>query len=146
MLITMTDITPKKSKKKYPTLCIRLNTSLRSHLDNAALVHGITRGEFVRRILSEHFSNPTFVTRDRDSRGSRIPAGAPNAGQFTETPNYTLSKAVRIHEMRHDIQQGPSGPFTDLSLFAKGANGPAGPFTDLFSTEKGFTQQGTTGP
>jgi hypothetical protein len=131
MLITMTDITPKKSKKKYPMLCIRLNTSLRSHLDNAALVHGITRGEFVRRILSEHFSNPTFVTRDRDSRGSRIPAGYPNAGQFTETP---------------DTKQGPSGPFTDLSLFAKGTNGPAGPFTDLFSTEKGFTQQGTTGP
>ena len=114
MLITMTDITPKKSKKKYPTLCIRLNTSLRSHLDNAALVHGITRGEFVRRILSEHFSNPTFVTRDRDSRGSRIPAGAPNAGQFTETP---------------DTKQGTSGSFTDLSLFAKGANGPAGPNT-----------------
>jgi len=131
MLITMTDITPKKSKKKYPMLCIRLNTSLRSHLDNAALVHGITRGEFVRRILSEHFSNPTFVTRDRDSRGSRIPAGYPDAGQFTETP---------------DTKQGPSGPFTDLSLFVKGANGPAGPFTDLFSTEKGFTQQGTTGP
>lgn len=110
----MTDITPGKSKKKYPTLCVRINTPLRSHLDNAALVHGITRGEVVRRILAEHFSNPTFVTRNLDAYRSRIPVGAPNAGQFTETP---------------DTKQGPSGPFTDLSLFAKGANGPAGPFT-----------------
>jgi len=123
----MTDTTVSKSKKKYPTLCIRLNNSLRSHLDNATLVHGITRGEVVRRILAEHFSNPTFVTRNLDAYRSRIPAGAPNAGQFTETPNDTLSASIRIHEMGHDVRQGPSGPFTDLSLFAKGANGPAGP-------------------
>jgi hypothetical protein len=116
----MTDITPGKSKKKYPTLCIRLNNSLRSHLDNATLVHGITRGEVVRRILTEHFSNPTFVTRNLDAYRSRIPSGAPNAGQFTETP---------------DTRQGPSGPFTDLSLFAKGANGPAGPNTHQPKTE-----------
>ena len=125
----MTDITPGKSKKKYPTLCIRLNNSLRSHLDNATLAHGITRGEVVRRILTEHFSNPTFVTRNLDAYRSRIPAGAPNAGQFTETPDYALSSAVRIHEMGHDIQQGTSGPFSDLSQTAKGANGPAGPNT-----------------
>ena len=125
----MTDITLGKSKKKYPTLCVRINTPLRSHLDNAAFVHGITRGEVVRRILTEHFSNPTFVTRNLDAYRSRIPVGAPNAGQFTETPNDTLSASIRIHEMGHDVRQGPSGPFTDLSLFAKGANGPAGPTT-----------------
>jgi hypothetical protein len=104
----MTDTTVSKSKKKYPTLCVRINTSLRSHLDNAALVHGITRGEVVRRILAEHFSNPTFVNRNLDAQRPRIPAGAPNAGQFTETPDYALSNAVRIHEMGHDIQQGTS--------------------------------------
>ena len=125
----MTDITPGKSKKKYPTLCVRINTPLRSHLDNAAFVHGITRGEVVRRILTEHFSNPTFVTRSLDAQRPRVPAGAPNAGQFTETPDYALSNAVRIHEMGHDIQQGTSGPFSDLSQTARGANGPAGPNT-----------------
>jgi hypothetical protein len=104
-LITMTDITLGKSKKKYPTLCVRINAPLRSHLDNAAFVHGITRGEVVRRILTEHFSNPTFVTRNLGSYQSR---------SSIETP---------------DTRQGPSGPFTDLSLFAKGANGPAGPTT-----------------
>ena len=30
--------------------------------------------------------------------------------------------------------------------FIKTQQGPTGPFTDLFSAEKGFTQQGTTGP
>ena len=125
----MTDITPSKSKKKYPTLCIRLNTSLRSHLDNAALVHDITRGEVVRRILAEHFSNPTFVARSLNAYRSRIPAGAPNAGQFTETPDDNFAWLQYLSLGGHDIQQGTSGPFADLSQTAKGANGPAGPDT-----------------
>lgn len=71
----------------------------------------------------------TKIAHKFDAYKSRFPAGAPNAGQFTETPDYALSKAVRIHEMGHDIQQGTSGPFSDLSQTAKGANGPAGPNT-----------------
>jgi len=136
-----------RNEKTYPWFYFRLDESLLAHIEHASLKFEITKTEVVRRILTEHFSNPTFVTRNLDAYKSRIPAGAPNAGQFTETPDYALSKAVRIHEMGHNIQQGTSGPFTDLSQTAKGANGPAGPFTDLFSTEKGFTQQGdATGP
>lgn len=71
----------------------------------------------------------TKIAHKFDAYKSRFPAGAPNAGQFTETPDYALSKAVRIHEMGHDIQQGTSGPFSDLSQTAKGTNGPAGPNT-----------------
>jgi hypothetical protein len=103
-----------KNEKTYPWFYFRLDESLLASIEHASVKFEITKTEVVRRILTEHFSNPTFVTRNLDAYKSRIPAGAPNAGQFTETP---------------DTKQGTSGPFTDLSLFAKGANGPAGPNT-----------------
>jgi len=109
-----------KNEKTYPWFYFRLDESLLAHIEHASLEFEITKTEVVRRILTEHFSNPTFVTRNLNAYKSRIPAGAPNAGQFTETP---------------DTKQGPSGPFTDLSLFAKGANGPAGPNTYQPKTE-----------
>ena len=118
-----------RNEKTYPWFYFRLDESLLAHIEHASLKFEITKTEVVRRILTEHFSNPTFVTRNLGAHKSRIPAGAPNAGQFTETPDYALSSAVRIHEMGHDIQQGTSGPFSDLSQTAKGANGPAGPNT-----------------
>ena len=122
----MTDTTVSKSKKKYPTLCVRINTTLRSHLDNTAFARGITRGEVVRRILTEHFSNPTFMTRDFHLYESQIfdgPQGAQGAGSSV------------------------TGSWLDDELdFTKTQQGPTGPFTDLYSAEKGFTQQGTTGP
>lgn len=103
-----------KNEKTYPWFYFRLDESLLAHIEHASVKFEITKTEVVRRILTEHFSNPTFVTRNLDAYKSRIPAGAPNAGQFTETP---------------DTRQGTSGPFTDLSQTAKGANGPAGPNT-----------------
>ena len=103
-----------RNEKTYPWFYFRLDESLLASIEQASLEFEITKTEVVRRILTEHFSHPTFVTRNLNAYKSRTPAGAPNAGQFTETP---------------DTKQGTSGSFTDLSLFAKGANGPAGPNT-----------------